>query len=132
MRHIGSHGLTTAAWRRGAIVLPRPAARGGGTNWPWCGICKRKVDGYSLANETDYHVEVEAWCSGVRIDPATGQALFGEVRKHDPRKDSVRIVKAPGWTQARFRDIVSRLAFFAEMGERDYRQDLTEEGVRVK
>ena len=110
-----------------ALVVPR--AQAGTSNWPKCTRCKRAVDAYGIENETDRYVEIWARCDGIYRDPRSGQAVHGHGRKHESMKSSVRIGKGPGWSNQRFTDIVSRMAFFAPDGDRDFRQTLTHEGV---
>lgn len=114
----------------GAIVLPRAVAAKGVMLWPKCARCGRAVDAYGIENETDGSIEVWARCGGTRIDPSSGLAVFGfSAKNHPTMKSSTVILKGPGWSPQRFTDIVSRLSFFAPEGDRQFRQDVTPEGV---
>ena len=113
-----------------AIVLPRQVARKGEMLWPKCRICGRAVDAYGIERESDASIEVWARCGGTRLDPSSGRAVWGFAAKnHPPMKSSTTILKGPGWSPQRFADIVSRLAFFGPEGDREFRQDLTREGI---
>lgn len=112
----------------GSILLPRKQA--GQLNWPRCARCRRIVDAYGIANENGGSIEIWAQCTGVLQDPATGLAMPFQPRRHPPMKGSVVILKGPGWSPQRFTDIVARQAFFDETGgDRQWRQDITPEGV---
>lgn len=112
----------------GSLLLPRQ--RAGGLNWPRCARCARVVDAYGIETETAGSIEIWARCDGILRDPKTGLAVGLAARLHYPMKGSVTILKGPGWSRQRFTDIVSRQAFFAlDGGDRQWRQDLTPEGV---
>jgi hypothetical protein len=112
----------------GSLLLPR--SRAGQINWPRCARCRRIVDAYGIENETDGHIEIWARCDGLLMDPATGLAMPFVPRVHPPMKGSVVILKGAGWSPNRLTDIASRQAFFApDGGDRQWRQDLTPDGV---
>lgn len=112
----------------GAVLLPRKQT--GAINWPRCARCRRIVDAYGIANENSGSIEIWARCTGILQDPRTGQAVHLAARIHPVMQGSVTILKGPGWSPARFTDIVARQAFFAvDGGAREWRQDTTAEGV---
>lgn len=111
----------------GSLLLPRKQA--GNINWPRCARCRRIVDAYGIENETAGHIEIWARCDGIFRDPDTDLALPFQPRVHPQMKGSVTIMKGPGWTPQRFTDIIARQAFFAPDGDRQWRQDLTAEGI---
>lgn len=116
----------------GSLILPRAQAQRGLPSWPKCWICDRAVDAYGIERENALEIEVWARCGGIPIDPDTGLVSGIATRKHEPKKTSVVIQKTRAWSYNRFQDIIARQAFFApptEPIEREYRQDLTAEGV---
>lgn len=115
----------------GALLLPRETADRdiGAASWPKCARCRRAVDAYGIANETDAQIEIWARCDGIRRDPKTGQAVWPETRQHYEMKSSVWILKGPGWSPHRFTDIVRRTSFFSPDGDRQFTQNLTADGV---
>jgi hypothetical protein len=116
----------------GALLLPRETADRdiGAASWPKCARCRRAVDAYGIQNENSTSIEIWAECRGIRLDPATGTAVWPEQRIHYPMKSSVWILKGPGWSPQRFTDIVRRQAFFSPDGDRQYTQTLTPDGVK--
>src|ERR1700733_13159210 len=120
---------------QGALILPRSVRNHGVMNWPKCVKCMRALDAYGVEDENDKHIIVWGKCAGVKIDPASGNILAGHERVHPPLKSSITLVKTPGWSENRFTDIISRMAFFADdaISEgREFTQDLSAEGVRKK
>lgn len=88
-------------------------------NWPKCALCIRQVDAYGLDNETSGSIEVWARCNGVTQG----------MRVHPELKDSVLILKGPGWSMNRFCDSIRRMAFFHPEGDRRWKQNITQDGV---
>ena len=112
----------------GGIILPRAIADHGQVNWPKCARCMRAVDAYGIENETPGSIEIWAECRGVRIDPKTGQSVWGG-KTHPTMRSSMWLMKGPGWSPNRFTDIVRRLAFFHAEGDRQFLQTLTQDGI---
>ena len=120
--------------RSGSLVIPRHLEhkRTGQINWPRCAICNRIVDSYGLEENCELYVELWGECSGQLLDPQTGMPVANAPRRHDRIRSSFRIVKGPGWSPNRLTDIVRRTTLFALDGERDFKQDVTAEGVGVR
>lgn len=124
-------GLLFGKHSGGSLLLPRKVARAGALNWPKCAICCRAVDAYGIENETDASIEIWARCTGIRVDPDSGQAVHGSFKRHETKQSSTVIFKGIGWSRHRFTDIVSRLTFFDPQGERRFRQSFSAESAEA-
>ena len=114
----------------GAVILPRRVADRGQLLWPKCARCMRAVDAYGIENETDASIEIWVRCDGMRIDPRTGQAVHGAMRRHASMRSSVTILKGVGWSPQRFTEIVSKTALFHPEGDRVFLQLPSAQTVR--
>lgn len=117
--------------KAGALIVPGHKASKSYANWPRCAICQKAVHRYGIEEETAKYVEVWAECMGILIDPDTGRAVANMPRKHETKRSSARIEKGIGWSPNRFTDLVARLEFFTDSGNRNFLQTFDINGSRA-